>query len=524
MRRLQFRLLRADEFLLMAKSRRKSEKKGTRSPNKRPRLVRSVDTRIVYCGDNLDVLARIPAGSVDLIYIDPPFHSGRDYQEVWGEEWERRAFTDRHESMDAYIEYMRTRCSELARVLSPTGSFYYHCDWHASHYVKAMLDAIFGISTFRAEIIWRRQNAKGLASRAFANNHDTILYYARDNYTFNRQYRPHDPAYLEKSYKHAEPETGRRYTLSDLTNPNKDRPNLTYEWNGVTRVWRWTKKRMEEADRKGLLHYSKSGLPRQKRYLDEMEGLPVDTVWDDIQPVQSRSRERIGYPTQKPLALLDRIIQTSSNPGDVVLDAFCGCGTTLESAELSGRQWIGIDFSPTACKVMASRLEDRCKIRCNESLWKADRGFIVRGVPMTLGQLREMDPFDFQNWAIIAIDGHPNRKLVGDFGIDGRLYPAASILSGLKGASGKQMEFTEDLYFPIQAKQKKAGRQDIDLFETAMRRVDANCGYFVAFGYTRGAIDEIKRFERVEGREINYLTVEEILQQQEQGRIQKLAR
>jgi DNA modification methylase len=288
-----------------------------------------LDTRVIYCGDNLEQLKKFPENSVDLIYIDPPFNSNRNYEVFWGETKERRAFEDRHASTQAYIEFMRPRCVELYRVLKKTGSFYYHCDWHASHYIKIMLDQLFGNNQFQTEIIWKRTNAKGLAFRSFPSDHDSIFYYTKsDDYTFNRQYLPHDEGYVKDFYKNVEPETGRQYQLADLTNPNKDRPNLTYEFLGVKRVWRWTKERMQEAYEKGLIVQSSPGaVPRLKRYLDEQEGIPVDSVWADIPPIQSQSEERLGYPTQKPLALLDRIVNASSNPNDIVLDAFCGCGT-----------------------------------------------------------------------------------------------------------------------------------------------------------------------------------------------------
>jgi site-specific DNA-methyltransferase (adenine-specific) len=337
--------------------------------------VPAVPTQTIFCGDNLAGLRRVPDGCVDLVYIDPPFNSNRDFETYWGEAREKRSFEDRHESTRAYIDFLRPRCAELARALKPTGSYYHHCDWHASHHVRVLLDQVFGADGFRSEIIWRRTNAKGLAFRGFANNHDTILYYtASADFTWNRPFTGHDPEYVARFYNHVEAGTGRRYTLSDLTNPNPDRPNLTYEWNGITRVWRWTRERMERAERAGLLHYTASGLPRHKRYLDEMKGQPVDTLWTDIPPLQAHSGERVGYPTQKPLALLERIVRASSNPGDVVLDAFCGCGTALVAAQQAGRSWIGIDVSPAACQIVADRLGRDCYLQ-------KGKDFAVRDLP-----------------------------------------------------------------------------------------------------------------------------------------------
>ena len=474
-----------------------------------------VDTRIIYCGDNLEQLKKLPDASIDLIYIDPPFNSNRNYEVFWGETKEKRSFEDRHASTQAYIDYMRPRCVELARVLKKTGSFYYHCDWHADGYVRVMLDQIFGENSFRTEIVWRRINAKGLAFRSFPNNHDTIFYYTKsDEYTFNRQYMPHNKEYVEQFYKYKDESTGRRYQLADLTNPNKDRPNLTYEFLGVKRVWRWTKERMQGAYDKGLIVQSRAGaVPRLKRYLDEQEGNPVDSIWSDIPPVQQHSDEGLGYPTQKPLALLERIIQASSNPNDIVLDAFCGCGTALVAAENLRRQWIGIDISPTACRVMAKRLRDVSHIKEDEGFWRTGHGFIVRDLPWTVEQLRKIPPFEFENWAVIALGGIPNKAQVGDMGIDGRIYPV-SAAPKKTGAAAGELDFM-DAWYPIQVKQKdKAGRPDIDSFEAAMMRADRTKGFFVAFDYSQDALTEIDRFFRKTHKSIVALTVKEILEEE----------
>jgi site-specific DNA-methyltransferase (adenine-specific) len=473
-----------------------------------------VDTRVIYCGDNLVQLKRLPDACIDLIYIDPPFNSNRNYEVFWGETREKRAFEDRHASTEAYIEFMRPRCVELARVLKKTGSFYYHCDWHASHYVKVMLDQIFGANQFRTEIVWKRTSAKGLAFKSFPNNHDTIFLYTKgDEYTFNRPYVPHSQSYLKDFYKYTEPETGRCYRLDNLANPNKDRPNLTYEFLGVTRVWRWTKERMQAAYEKGLVVQTKPGaVPALKRYLDEQEGVPVDSLWYDIPPVQSQSSERLGYPTQKPIALLERIIKASSNANDIVLDAFCGCGTALVAAENLGRQWIGIDISPTACRVMAKRLRDVCHLKEDEKLWRIGRGFVVRDLPWTAEQLRKIPPFEFENWAVIALGGIPNKAQVGDMGIDGRIYPVSSVPRKSGEAVG-ELAFM-DVWYPIQVKQKdKAGRPDIDSFEAVLIREKRTVGFFVAFDYTQDALTEIDAFFRSSGIMIRALTVKDILEE-----------
>ena len=485
---------------------------GTKKAAKTAKPSALIDTRVIYCGDNLEQLKKLSENSVDLIYIDPPFNSNRNYEVFWGETKEKRSFEDRHASTQAYIEFMRPRCVELQRVLKKTGSFYYHCDWHASHYVKIMLDQIFSENQFHTEIIWRRTNAKGLAFKSFPTNHDSIFYYTKTNkYTFNRQYLPHDEKYVEDFYKYIEPETGRKYQLADLTNPNRNRPNLTYEFLAVKRVWRWTKERMQDAYDKGLVvQAKKGGVPRLKRYLDEQEGIPVDSIWSDVPPIQSQSEERLGYPTQKPLALLDRITKTSSNPNDIVLDAFCGCGTALVAAENLNRQWIGIDVSPTACRVMAKRLRDVCHIAEDEKLWRIGRGFVVRGLPWSEKKLRELPPFEFENWAVIALGGIPNKAQVGDMGIDGRIYPVSAMPTKKEG----DLAFM-DVWYPIQVKQKdKVGRPDIDSFEAAMMRNDRTKGFFVSFDYTSDAMNEIDAFFKRTGKSIIALTVKDILEEQ----------
>ncbi len=479
-----------------------------------------VDTRVIYCGDNLEQLQKLPDHCVDLIYIDPPFNSNRNYEVFWGETKEKRAFEDRHESTKAYIDYMRPRCVELARVLKKTGSFYYHCDWHASHYVKVVLDQIFGENNFCSEIIWRRNMAKGLAHAGFSNNHDSIFYYGGgDEVTFHPPMIPYDEENLdvktEEKYSQHDPD-GRRYQLTSLLNPAHDRPNLTYEFLGVTRVWRWTRERMQAAYEKGLVVQTRPGaVPREKRYLDEQEGRPIDTVWVDIAPLNSQAAERLGYPTQKPLALLDRIITASSNENDIVLDAFCGCGTALVAAQKLKRQWIGIDISPTACRVMAKRLRDVCGMAESEPLWRAGRGFVVRDLPWTEEKLRDLPHFEFENWAVIALGGIPNKTQVGDMGIDGRIFPVSAVENFPRTKASDLPGLEAEKFYPIQVKQKdKAGRPDIDAFQTVLMRENCEKGFFVSFDYSADALTEIDAFFKRSHKVIVALTVNDILNEQ----------
>jgi DNA modification methylase len=482
-----------------------------------------VDTRVIYCGDNLEQLKKLPDACVDLIYIDPPFNSNRNYEVFWGETREKRSFEDRHASTHAYIDFMRPRCVELARVLKKTGSFYYHCDWHASHYVKVMLDQIFGENNFVNEIVWKRSDAKsdvGQGAKHFGRVHDSIFYYVgSDNYTFNAQFTPLPQSTIDSWYKHVEEGTGRRYNKADVTGPGGAAKGCpVYEWKGVTRAWRYSIENMERLEKEGRLVYSKTGMVYQKRYLDESKGVSLSSWWDDIDMLRgiSSGGERLGYPTQKPLKLLERIIQVSSSANDIVLDAFCGCGTALVAAQNLKRQWIGIDVSPTACRVMAKRLRDVCGLPESEPLWKAGRGYIVRGLPWTEEKLRAIPPFEFENWAVIALGGIPNKVQVGDMGVDGRIYPVSSTSTPRKKQEDELA--LKERWYPIQVKQKdKTGRPDIDSFEAVMMREQCDIGFFVSFDFTEDAYAEIGAFFKRTGKTIRALTVRDILDEVKLG-------
>ena len=346
--------------------------------------------KTIWTGDNLDILRGMNSESIDLIYLDPPFNSSRDYEAPIGSAAAGAAFKDtwalsdldvawmgliadeypaiyktleaagltHGKGMQSYLCMIAVRLLEMRRVLKDTGNLYLHCDTTASHYLKLMLDAIFGEERFGNEIVWQRSNPKGLAFTRFARNHDVILRVTKsDKATWNPIYAVHNPDSVKKHYNRRDTD-GRLYQLTSLTNPNKDRPNLTYEFLGVTRVWRWTRERMQQAYEDGLVVQTKPGnVPRFKRYLDEQRGVPVGDVWTDISPLQGGQKEYTGYPTQKPLALLERIIKASSNEGDVVLDPFCGCATACVAAENLGRQWVGIDLSPKAIELVNVRLK-----------------------------------------------------------------------------------------------------------------------------------------------------------------------
>ena len=476
-----------------------------------------IDTRVIYCGDNLEQLRKLPDACVDLIYIDPPFNSNRNYEVFWGETKEKRAFQDRHASTQAYIEFMRPRCVELHRVLKKTGSFYYHCDWHASHYVKIMLDQIFSENQFQNEIVWKRTTAHGDARRAYSTVTDSIFYYTSSAESFfEREYVAHDPEYIADKYRYTD-SRGRKYRLDNLRSPNP-RPNLTYDYKGFKphpNGWAVSLEKMKQLDAGGRLEFPKKpgGRIQLRRYLDELPGQPVSNLWTDISPINSQAMERLGYPTQKPLALLERLIRITSRENDIVLDAFCGCGTALVAAQKLKRQWIGIDVSPTACRVMAKRLKKDCGLKEDEKLWEIGRGFIVRDLPKTEEELRKYPAFEFENWAVVALGGIPNKVQVGDLGIDGRIYPVSAIPE-LRVKEHVEMDFM-DVWYPIQVKQTdKVGRPDIDAFETAMQRAKRKLGYFVGFQFSGDALFEMDRFRRATGCEIKALTVREILDEE----------
>ncbi|WP_067733646.1 site-specific DNA-methyltransferase [Novosphingobium naphthalenivorans] len=420
----------------------------------------------LFFGDNLEVLRNgdIPAKSVDLVYLDPPFNSNARYNvlfrtpdgtkasaqaEAFRDTWEwgpeaDQAIDDIHQhirgstarfidalsaalgksDMMAYLVMMTVRLYELRQVLKDEGTLILHCDPTASHYLKVILDALFGPTAFRNEIIWQRSTGKSHSSRRLPSNHDVLLLYAGENAKWNgdNAFVPYDeenlPEKTATKYCHQDAD-GRRYRLDNLINPNSDRPNLTYEFKGVTRVWRWTKERMQRADLEGLIVQTAPGrVPQFKRYLDKQRGLPLGDVWTDIAPLNSQAIERIGYPTQKPMALLKRLIELTTDRGDLILDPFCGCGTTVEAAQWLGRQWIGIDIAYHAVTVIQDRMKNE---------FRGTAKFDVFGIPRNFEQaerLAEHDKYQFQWWANYLFDPHAVREIKKgrDRGIDGEIY------------------------------------------------------------------------------------------------------
>lgn len=425
----------------------------------------------LYCGDCLSVLEMVADTSVDLIYIDPPFYSQRAYETIWGGEAERFAFEDRWAGgINHYVNYLVARVRKMHAKLKETGSFYIHLDWHISHYMKQELDKIFGYGNFQAEIIWRRTSAH-VDTIGFGHVTDSIFFYSKSGrFAWNPQYRPYSEEHLSRSYRHRDPATGKRFMLADLTGAGIRHGDTGRPWHGINptkwaRHWIRPPKDLEKSDKEGLVYWpDRGGMPRLKKFLST-KGQPIDNIWTDIPPVSSQGAEKLGYPTQKPIALLQRIVSASSNPGDLVMDAYCGCGTTLAAAQRLGRRWIGIDISQSAVRVVEQRLK---------KLGATD--YQVLGLVKSLKDLRALDPFEFQNWAVNAVYGQHSPKKVADMGIDG---------------------FTFMEHHPIQVKQTDhVGRPVIDAFAGVLQREKEKRGMIIAFDFTSGAIDEVARLER----------------------------
>lgn len=416
----------------------------------------------LYYGDNLDVLRRhIKDETVDLIYLDPPFKSNQDYNVLFAEkdgtgaasqfkafedtwEWNQASAAQYEEVVEvggrvsdvmqafrrflgtndmlAYLTMMAPRLVELRRVLKRTGSIYLHCDPTASHYLKLLLDSIFRPEHFLAEITWRRTGTHSDAKR-WSPVADHLLHYSKeDKPTWHPLHEPHSESYLASKYRYSESD-GRTYRLDNMTSP-KPRPNMMYEWKGHASPpfgWRYSRETMAKLDAEGRIWYpdSKSKRPQLKRYLEEMEGVLVGNVWTDIDPINSRAQERLGYPTQKPEVLLERLITASSNEGDVVLDPFCGCGTAIAVAQRLNRNWIGIDITHLAVGLIKSRLRDAF----GDGISKT---YEVIGEPVSAPDALELakeDPYQFQWWALGLVGARRSEQKKGsDQGIDGRLY------------------------------------------------------------------------------------------------------
>jgi DNA modification methylase len=459
----------------------------------------------LFYGDNLDVLRNeVGTGTVDLVYLDPPFNSQATYNVLfktpggqqsqaqleafedtwtWSEQSERalndilkqgtgvadallalRKLLGNSDTM-AYLAMMAVRLVELHRVLKPQGTLYLHCDPKASHYLKVLMDGIFSAGCYINEISWRRTTAKADHAQGathFPRLRDVILRYSRDvsvKPVYNQLFTSYGDEYLETKYRYADSD-GRRYRLDNLTGPGgAAKGNPSYDVMGVTRHWRYSKKRMEELTSVGMIVQTKPGMvPQLKRYLDKMPGVPLGDDWDDIRPINSQALERLGYPTQKPLALLERIIQTSSNEGDLILDPFCGCGTAIHAAQKLGRDWIGIDVTHLAVGLIERRMRDAFP----------SATFKVFGTPEDLDgarDLAERDKYQFQWWAVTLVEAIPfnSKKKGADQGIDGIRYMAMGkdkterAIVSVKGGGNVSVQMIRDLRGVIEREEAPAG-------------------------------------------------------------------
>jgi DNA modification methylase len=494
----------------------------------------------LFYGDNLDVLRnKIASESVDLCYIDPPFNSKRNYFQIYNNQGgedraQAQAFVDTWEwgdeaaqglawitdiaqlnsgklteqtvelikglekvlkrgSLLAYIVSLTLRVVEIHRVLKPTGSFYLHCDPTASHYLKLILDTIFcgQGGDYVNEITWKRSSAHGdgkQGAKHFGRISDIVLFYVKDakSYYFEPPYEPYSDAALARDYRYIEEQTGRRYRLAPLDGPGgAAKGNPFYQVLGVSGYWRFKKEKMEQLIEQGRIVRSKTGKSvSQIMYLDESKGRPVDNVWTDISKIAPMSKERLGYPTQKPELLLERIIRTSSAEGDVILDAYCGCGTTVAVAQRLGRQWIGIDITYQSIALILKRLEDKYAAD-----WPAvEANILLDGVPRDLASAvalanRKDDKTrkEFEKWMILTYSRNQariNEKKGADGGVDGIAYFLKD-----KSENGKAI---------FQVKSGKTGRGDLAKLNSDRIREKADFGILLCMDMpTKAMRDEI---------------------------------
>ena len=460
----------------------------------------------LYYGDCLAVMEEMPPDSVNLIYLDPPFNSSRDYNAFYTDETGRplptqiEAFCDTwildedrerairqmpilmreagiadevaefwrlwvkalrktNPRMLAYLSYMVQRLLPMRGLLKSTGSIYLHCDPTASHYIKIMMDAIFGHENFKNEITWQRTESHNTADR-YGNIADILLYYTKSSQTtWNPQHQDYGEAQLSR-FRHMDGD-GRRYKLENLTAPRPNSTSGKFNWRGTlpgpTRGWGYNLEQLEAWWHEGRIRTKSDGTPRMdglKVYLDETLGKPLQNIWTDISRIPNTSSERMGYATQKPLALLERVITASSNPGDLVFDPFCGCATTIEAAHRLGRRWIGIDIAIHAIKRVA-------KVRLQERLRLVEgTDFEIKGMPRDKEGARDLwerDKYHFQKWAVEQVDGFVTARKSGDGGVDGRLYfampqqdawerdPLRSMVIEVKGGANVGIGVVRDL-------------------------------------------------------------------------------
>ena len=491
----------------------------------------------LYCGDNLQIMYGMPNESVDLIYLDPPFFSGQNYEILWGDGTEAGSFKDtgwyrvecpnkkckrevskegenycpvcgtslnnakeiRKDNIWAYIDWMIPRLKEMHRILKSTGSIYLHCDYHAVHYLKVEMDRMFGTNNFQNEIIWQRTNAKGKSTENFNINHDTILVYKKDeNHTFNVQFNeievPRNAKEDDNGFYVTQPVIVKKRGSKDKSRTINGKKITLDDKHG----WYWSQGAIDEYESSGSdFEWSSKNIPRYKKYI--VQGRPCEDIWCGMY-LHPSAKERLGYPTQKPEALLERIIKASSNPGDVMLDPFCGCGTSTEVARKLKRKYIGIDISPNACKLIGNRVD----FPMNE----------IIGLPRTPEEIGVMDANEFQDWVCKKMSAkNTSSKTIGkstspDGGIDGIIERKVTDLK-YNGAL-------------IQVKQStgvgvKTAREFLSVMTHEFkRRTDTknrkeNIGFIVGLSFSKDVIDLVEDYKNDGSGIIHLLTVKDII-------------
>jgi len=432
----------------------------------------SIVNRII-CGDNLEILKTIKKERFDLIYIDPPFFTSKQYEVIWGDTQEIRSFNDRWVTMgdgkyskdiNVYLNFMQPRIEQIHRVLKKTGSFYLHCDYHADAYLRILCDNIFGDNNFRNRICWKRTNAKGKSKNSYNINHDVILFYTKSsNYTFNIQLED-----VIKGFFVTQPLIVKKRSSEDKTRIVEGKEITLDEDHS----WYATQDTINSYDG---FYWTKRNLPRYKKYFEK--GNHVDDIWDGMY-LHPSSKERLGYPTQKPESLLERIIKCSSNKGDLIGDFFCGCGTTLAVGKRLRRKIVGCDISPTACRLVAKRVDIPIKE--------------IEGIPLDAREISDLNGYEFQNYIINMLSIYNEFITVGQRGADG----------GIDGTYLGQL---------ISVKKYKSGRKDLDEFVATIYRNKKKVGIFIALGFTSGFLKEVARLHREDEIEIIPLTLEQII-------------
>jgi DNA modification methylase len=509
----------------------------------------------LFYGDNLEVLRRhIKDESVDLCYIDPPFNSKRNYNQIYNnigkeDQAQAQAFIDTwtwddnankglaeiqenyqghftSQSIDlisglakvlgkgsllAYLVSMTLRIAEIYRVLKPTGSFYFHCDQTASHYLKLVLDTIFCAQSgdYKNEIIWKRTTAHNDPKR-YGTNVDIIFFYTKGNqYLWNPQYKEHDDKYKQRFRN--QDDDGRIWTDDNLTAKGLSGGGYEYEYKGCRSLWRVPLVTMEKLDSEDKLHFTKNSGIRLKRYLEDNKGIVLQCLWEDISPINSQARERLGYPTQKPESLLERIIKSSSNEGDVVLDAYCGCGTTVAVSQRLNRQWIGIDITYQSISLILKRLEDSFGKGVLENI-------TLNGIPKDMeaavalaNKSDDRTRKEFEKWAVLTYSNNRaiiNQKKGADKGIDGIAYFRS------------EKDDPEKIILQVKSGKVKSG--DIRDLQGTMTRESAVLGIFITLQKpTKDILKEAKEAGIYQSQymsapvdRIRIVTVQEIIEEQ----------